>query len=178
MKQTPFQLLGKIAKANLDNALGLPAQEEVQELWSGVAFSLSGCQFVAPMEQVSEIISVPSLTRLPGVKPWVQGVANIRGRLIPVMDLGNFAQSESQVSDISKRRLLIVEAGEVLNGLIVDSVEGMQHFPVEAFEKQPGQSPEIFNPFLHGCYQHNNIQWTMIALRDLVVSTEFMQIAV
>jgi len=178
MKQAPFQLLNKIAKANLANALGLPAQEEAQEFWSGVSFSLAGCQFVAPMEQVSEIISVPSLTRLPGVKSWVQGVANIRGRLIPVMDLASFTQSESKSIDLSKKRLLIVESGDVLNGLVVDSVEGMQHFPVEAFSETPGKSPEDFNSFLHGSYLHNNSQWTVIALHDLVVSADFMQIAV
>ncbi|NRB79830.1 MAG: purine-binding chemotaxis protein CheW [Saccharospirillaceae bacterium] len=178
MKQAPFQLLGKIAKANLANALGLPAQEEVQEYWSGVSFTLSGCQFVAPMEHVSEIISVPSITKLPGVKSWVQGVANIRGRLIPVMDLASFTQSETTSHELSKRRLLIVESGDVLNGLVVDSVEGMQHFPVEAFNKKPGKAPDNIYSFLYGSYIHNNSQWTVIALHDLVVSDDFMQIAV
>ncbi|BCD99978.1 chemotaxis protein CheW [Marinicellulosiphila megalodicopiae] len=178
MKQAPFQLLSNIARANLKHALGLPAQEEVQEYWSGVAFSLSGCRFVAPMEQVGEIISVPSITRLPGVKSWVHGVANIRGRLIPVMDLASFAQSEINTTALKNRRLLIVESGDVLNGLIVDSVEGMQHFPVENFDQQVGPSPDILNPFLHGSYKHQNSQFTVIALRDLVVSADFMQIAV
>jgi len=178
MKQTPFQLLSKIAQANLSNALGLPAQEEAQEFWSGVSFTLSGCQFVAPMEQVSEIISVPSITRLPGVKSWVQGVANIRGRLIPVMDLASFTKSESKAVDLKARRLLIVESGDVLNGLVVDSVEGMQHFPVEAFDVNAGQAPDNINSFLHGSYMHQNSQWTVIALHDLVVSADFMQIAV
>jgi len=178
MKQSPFQLLNKIAKDSLVNALGLPAQEEAQEFWSGVSFTLSGCQFVAPMEHVSEIISVPSITKLPGVKSWVQGVANIRGRLIPVMDLASFTQSTSTTNDLRKKRLLIVESGDVLNGLVVDSVEGMQYFPVEAFGKKSGKAPENFNSFLHGSYLHNNSQWTVIALHDLVVSAGFMQIAV
>ena len=70
-----------------NTALELPSRQEMVQYWSGIGFMLDGRRYVAPLEQVSEILTVPSYTRVPGVESWMKGVANVRGRLMAVMDL-------------------------------------------------------------------------------------------
>lgn len=175
---SPFQLLHSIAEASIAQAAGLPAQADIQQFWTGVAFKFAGYSLVAAMNDVSEIISVPSLTKLPGVKPWVLGVANVRGRLIPVMDLASFTQQQGSQSKLANKRLLIVEKDEVLNGLVVDVVEGIQHFATEDFVQQEQHAPPRVAQFAEGSYKKQQQQWTVINVRQLITSAEFMQVAV
>lgn len=85
--QTPFQLLVDIDQRCRRLAAGLPAQQEAVQSWSGIGFRMGGRFFVAPMGEVGEVLHEPRYTQLPGVKTWVKGVANVRGRLLPIMDL-------------------------------------------------------------------------------------------
>ena len=65
--------------------------------WQGVVFEIGGQRLVAPMGQVSEVLSMPEYTSLPLVKPWMLGIANIRGRLLPLTDLSRFLQVPSRL---------------------------------------------------------------------------------
>ncbi len=127
---TPFALLVDIANRGKSNASALPQQLEAVSYWRGVGFMLAGQQFVADMGQISEILQPPRMTKVPGVKSWVLGVANVRGRLVPVMDLAGMLGLSSRASWRS-RRVLVVEQGDLLTGLLVDAVLGMQQFPVD-----------------------------------------------
>src|SRR3546814_21184612 len=85
---------------------------------------------------------------LPGVKSWVKGVANVRGRLLPVMDLcGYFGLELSALR--KQRRVLVVDHQEVFAGLTVDEAFGMKHLAVVTFT---GELPPIeasIQPFIN-----------------------------
>lgn len=66
--------------------------------WQGVVFEIGGQRLVAPMGQVSEVLAMPEYTSLPLVKPWMLGIANIRGRLLPITDLSQFLQVPSRLT--------------------------------------------------------------------------------
>ncbi|WP_031798703.1 chemotaxis protein CheW, partial [Pseudomonas aeruginosa] len=100
--QTPFQLLVDIDQRCRRLAAGLPAQQEAVQSWSGIGFRMGGRFFVAPMGEVGEVLHEPRYTQLPGVKTWVKGVANVRGRLLPIMDLCGFLGTE--LSPLRKQR--------------------------------------------------------------------------
>src|SRR5690554_4659218 len=89
-QQSAFEMLTELARQSRAVARGLPAQIDARPQWSGIGFTLLGSHFVAPLDEVSEMLEVPSYTHLPGVKPWVRGVANVRGRLLPLFDLAAF----------------------------------------------------------------------------------------
>jgi twitching motility protein PilI len=89
---------------------------------------LDGHRMVSPMMEVAELLTPPSsITKLPGVKPWVRGVANLRGRLLPLVDLESFF-GNPPVKNL-RRRILSVEQSDLYSGLVVSEVFGMQHFP-------------------------------------------------
>ena len=93
MANKPFEILEEIARKSIELSIGLPQQDEAVELWSGIGFLMGKHHYVAKMGTVSEILHLPRYTAVPGVKPWMRGVANVRGRLLPVMYLSRLPRN-------------------------------------------------------------------------------------
>ena len=86
-ESSPFVLLSGLASRARQAAIDLPPEADAQAHWTGLGFNLLGQRFVAPMDEVSELMRVPVTTRIPGVKNFVLGIGNVRGRLMAVLDL-------------------------------------------------------------------------------------------
>ena len=174
--QQAFQALANLAALSRRSALGLPAQVNIKPHWSGIGFGLLGRRFVVPMGEISEMLEVPTFTRLPGVQPWVKGVANIRGRLLPVYDLANFMGGHINTPR-KQQRILILEDGDLYTGLLVDQVFGMQHFPVDTYSSQvSGLAAEVL-PFVGGSYQQQGLEWVVFSPRELSQNSIFLNAA-
>lgn len=172
----PFARLLDIADRSRRNASALPQQVEAVAYWRGVGFMLAGQTFVADMSEVAEILQPPRLTKVPGVRSWVLGVANVRGRLVTVMDLAGLMGLPSKANWRS-RRVLVVEQDDHLSGLLVDAVLGMQQFPVDHAKKAQGLDP-AFDKFVEHGFERDGREWPVFQLRELVRAPEFLQIAV
>jgi twitching motility protein PilI len=175
--QTAFQLLLDIDRRCRSLAAGLPLQETRQQGWSGIGFRMGERHYVAPMGEVDEILHEPRYAMLPGVKPWVRGIANLRGRLLPIMDLCAFFGHE--LSPLRKeRRVLVIDFQGVFVGLLIDEVLGMQHFsersliPDRSHDSEPGVAPYIQGRFVR------EQAWQVFSPRALVQSPDFMDVAV
>jgi twitching motility protein PilI len=101
-----FAILTALAQRSQAVAVDLPARENAQTHWNGLGFSLLGQRFVTPMSEVAELMRLPTVTRLPGVKPFVIGVANVRGRLMAILDLAMFFGTSSALPRGLRRVLL------------------------------------------------------------------------
>lgn len=173
---SPYQALAVLAELSRQRASGLPQQETYEETWTGVGFRLAGEPLVAPMQQVTEILTPPHYTRLPGVKAWVLGVANVRGRLVPLIDLCAFLGLSSRGAPRSQR-VLIVEQDDILVGLLVDQVLGMQHYRTTARQDSADRLPEALRPLVECAYQKNNELWHLFSMERLIGQEQFMQVA-
>ena len=111
----------------LTSAAGLPAAAEAGEKWVGVGFRIGEDQLIAPMDEVKEILELPDFTQVPGVKSWVVGVANVRGSLLPIMDLKGFLLGEN-IKQRRKGKVIVVDYKGFDTGLVVEEVFGMKHF--------------------------------------------------
>lgn len=174
-EQTPFARLAMLDQLCRQQAAGLPLQEKTIQTWSGIGFRLGERRFVAPMGEVGEVLHEPRHTLLPGVKKWVKGVANVRGRLLPIMDLSGFLGAE-QSALRKKRRVLIVEHQEVFAGLSVDEVFGMQHFAVDGFSEQLPAVEDSLKPFLYGVFTRQE-PWLVFSPHALAEHPEFLHVA-
>lgn len=85
--RTAFELLLDMDRRCRSLAAGLPLQEAHQQDWVGIGFRMGEQRFVAPIGEIAEILHEPHHAVMPGVKFWVAGIANLRGRLLPLMDL-------------------------------------------------------------------------------------------
>ncbi len=174
--QEAFQALVNLALQSRRSAKGLPSQVDIKPHWSGIGFELLGRRFVAPMGEVGEMLEVPFFTRLPGVQPWVKGVANVRGRLLPICDLAAFLGDRIH-SSRKQQRILVLENNDLYTGLLVDQVFGMQHFPVDTYSDQLSYQHRAAAPFSDGCYINNGVEWTVFSPFKLSVDPHFSNAA-
>ena len=173
----PFNVLTDIARRSREHAAGLPKQEEAVELFSGIGFALAGQRYVAPMGEVVEILDVPRFTPVPGVRPFLLGVANVRGRLLPIIDLALFFGLPRPAGALRERRILVIEQGSVFSGLVVDDVLGMQYFSVDSHVSDPEEPAEAVKPFLRGGYQRSDEVWKVFSTRALAEDEQFLDVA-
>lgn len=174
---TPIALLRSLESKVRSTAVGLPEQEEITETWSGIGFRIGEFHFVSPMSEVTELLRVPAFTRLPNVKSWVLGVSNIRGRLIPIIDLNAFFSYESS-QPIRNRRILVIEHNEQSDGLVVDGVEGMQYFAADSFQTDIPDVPDDLKPFVLGHFVKDKRIWSRFSMQALSDHEHFQDVAV
>lgn len=171
----PFPLLLQMAARAQSGAEATRSRLRIQPHWTGVGFSLLGHRLVAPMGEVSEILILPALTRLPRVKPWVRGVANVRGRLMPVISITSWL-GLPDTTPWRGQRALVVEAGEVYCGLAIDEVYGLKHFAAEAYRGESGEADGL-QPFLEGTYSGTDGEWTVFRPSRLLADKHFLDAA-
>lgn len=172
-----YETLKALADTSLSYAQQLPANIEVTPKWAGVGFSLLGSHFVLSMSDLSEMLEVPSYTKLPGVHPWVDGIANVRGRLLPIFDLAAYFDG-SLLETKKRQRLLVIEHQKIYAGLRVDQVFGMQYFPVDTRSDQlPENLPSGMLPFMEGCFDLDNNQWGIFKPLKLLEDDYFLDAA-
>jgi purine-binding chemotaxis protein CheW len=96
------------------------ASQELSELQL-VTFMLGPEEFGVPISQIQEIDRIGKITKVPKAAPFIEGVTNLRGEVIPVLDTRKRFELEVKPSD-DRTRIIIVDLGGVRTGLVVDSV--------------------------------------------------------
>jgi purine-binding chemotaxis protein CheW len=102
-----------------------------------VVFELDGREFALPLREVAEILRMVAITPMPEVPRWVVGVINLRGRVIPVIDLRRRLGIEPAEPGLNTP-ILVVEQGARKLGLIADAVRDVLALPDEALEAPDG----------------------------------------
>ena len=174
---SPLSWLRALAQGATRWSVGVPAGHESEVPARGLGFSIGGQRLVSVIGDVLEVLAPPRLTAVPGVRPWVLGVANVRGRLMPVMDLARYLGFEVSAPD-GQWRVLVVEDGELYCGLLVEQSFGMLQFEAtdaEPVTPVPGR-PELTR-FLRGGYRQSGRQWRVMDLRSLVREPAFFEVA-
>lgn len=176
-RRTPLDWLAYLEAQCLHNAHGLPQQEQNEEDWIGIAFRLGGLQLVAPLAEVAEILTPLPLSKVPRTKSWVCGIANVRGNLMPIMDLQGYLH-DRPASMNRRSRILVVNHNGVYSGLVVDAVMGLRHFREEQRCKElPGDDARIHAYMTHG-FKVGSEHWGVFSMYDLAETPQFLQAAV
>lgn len=114
-----------------------------------VTFDVAGEEFAVDILAVREINRMMSLTRVPNSPPEVEGVINLRGKIIPVIDLRRrFGLAETQHS--SDSRIVVVEVCERVVGFIVDRVHEVLRIEKSIVEPAPEMVCSIDSDFIAG----------------------------
>jgi hypothetical protein len=91
LRDRPFELLKELEKRSRAVTAGNVQEAAVGREWVGVAFRMGGETFLVAREETREVLGYPAVvTRIPGAKPWVKGLANVRGQLLPMLDLRQY----------------------------------------------------------------------------------------
>ncbi|MBT8101392.1 MAG: chemotaxis protein CheW [Gammaproteobacteria bacterium] len=145
--------------------------------WVGVGFRIGEEQFVASREQVREVLMLPdAITRVPGAKRWLLGIANLRGHLLPLIDV-KLLLGSGRTTLRRSTRVISVNHREVPAGLVVDEVHGFRRFMDHEFSQEPAKTIVRCDGFLDGVYQRGDESWPHFNLFELVESKMFLQAA-
>ena len=127
-----------------------------------VTFNL-GEEYGVPISQVQEIVRVGGITMVPNSPSYMEGVINLRGRVLPVLNLRKrLGLSAKEMSNAS--RIVVTEIGSKVIGLLVDAVSHVIKIPSDHVEPAPEEVLEIDTDYITGVGKLND---KMIILLDL-----------
>lgn len=95
--------------------------------WSGITFRIGDTNLACDSDRVQEILSMPQSTPVPGAKPWILGLANVRGAILTIVDLAWFLTGKRSTITVNSR-LLSSQLHKAPVGLLIDEVFGQRHF--------------------------------------------------
>ena len=136
--ETPFELLSALARRIDDMALPAPERARQDDSWQAIAFQLDDASMLINMNAVQEVSPQPAVTRLPGVKAWVRGIANVRGEVLAIVDLHEFFELGGNRKP-TLNRVIAIAQGEIRLGVVVDKIIGMRQVAVQQVRQQPSE---------------------------------------
>ena len=174
--EQPFELLQEMERRSRA-ALAGKAGGDLRSEWVGIGFRIGQENFVADRNQVREVLMLPdATTRVPGTKRWVLGIANLRGHLLPLIDV-KLLLGGGRTTLRRTTRVISVNHREIPAGLIVDEVLGFRRFTDSDFSETWPETAVRCDTFLKGAYRRGNDVWPIFGLREFVESSTFLQAA-
>jgi twitching motility protein PilI len=172
---TPYELMQDIDQRCRVNAKGLPTGTKVVDDWVGIGFRLNGKNLIAAMSEVTEILPPPGTIRVPGVKTWVRGLANVRGTLMPILDMNLFLNGD-YIDTAAERRILVINKHNVVAGLLVEEVFGLRRFKPDMKQQTEVREMGILEPYLDGVFSDEQAQWNIFSIEKLVNHDQFIKV--
>jgi twitching motility protein PilI len=165
-------------QSRLASRLQAARTEGVQASW--LAVEAAGNKYLFPLTQSGEIFPFTATQAVPYTQSWFLGVANLRGGLFGVVDLGSFVggQAPAQRSDASRAESRLVALNALLEincALLIDRLAGLRS--LDAFSSSaeaPAGSPDYFGS---GYTDANGTYWQEINLQALSQQPQFLSIS-
>jgi purine-binding chemotaxis protein CheW len=101
-----------------------------------VGFQVGRETYGVPIASLHEIVRVTEITSVPDAPAYIEGVINLRGKIVSVIDLRK-RFGEKQIASNKKNRILVVESNGRLTGLIVDAASDVLKIPAQDVEAPP-----------------------------------------
>jgi twitching motility protein PilI len=169
-------LLVDLERRSRETALGLPQTEVRRDIWQGLSFVVSGVRLVSAMTEVNEMLPFPEhITHVPGSSPWMLGVANVRGNLLPVIDLQAYLGGKPVVPGKATRVLVINQRG-LQTGVVVTSVLGMRHFD-EQHRVTNARVEGAIGAYVYDAFNVKGELWPIFSMLALSVDPGFRSAA-
>lgn len=144
-------------------------QEAVEASEHLVTFLLADEEYGVDVKLVQEIIRVSAITPVPRAPEFIRGVINLRGRIIPVVDLRR-KLGLGDVDEASRRaRVVVVRLRDRLIGVLVDGASQVLKVPVSVVEAAPEEVLSISHTFIRGVAKLEKRLIILIALQDILV---------
>ncbi len=113
------------------------AAKSVNQELQLVVFKLGDEEFGVEISNVQEIIRMTSITRIPQVADYINGIINLRGRIIVVINLNVIMGMKNVLNGDDNTRIIVADIGDIVVGFIVDSVSEVIRLPLKNIEPAP-----------------------------------------
>ncbi|EKD63458.1 MAG: hypothetical protein ACD_51C00278G0011 [uncultured bacterium] len=113
-------------------------QEQTKETKQLVVFTLADEEYGAEITDLKEIIELPQITHIPNAADFIEGICDLRGKIVVLIDLKKrFDLHSEKQEDPTEKKVIVVEVGENVFGILVDSVKEILKVPVDSIKKTP-----------------------------------------
>lgn len=172
----PLETLLEIERNCKSYAVNIPRQIVTERDWLGVGFRLANCNFVCKMEEISEVLRWPVMSEVPSAQPWFKGIANLRGKILPVTDLQGFVSGTSHI-ETNLSRVLVVNYENAFFGLAVEQVLGIEKFFGEEIKPADDVLPsKEYAAFVKGAFERDYQPWNIINFESIIQTPIFYHI--
>jgi purine-binding chemotaxis protein CheW len=138
-----------------------------EEILQFVTFTLNNEEYAVDILSVQEINRITEITQVPNSEDYVEGVVNLRGKVIPIINLRTKFGFEEKPKDDSSR-IIIMEINNITNGLIVDAVSEVLRIPSSIIEPTPPMSSEQNGQFIRGIAKLDNRLIILLDINKLI----------
>ena len=146
------------------------AKDERKQQLSGtlvqvVSFQLGSEEYGVDISQVQEIIRMVEITHVPRAPHFMEGVINLRGQLIPIIDLRTRFGMQ-RIDATKSTRIVVTEIGTKRVGIVVDAVSEVLNIPIENVEDAPEMIAGVGTEYIQGV---GKIDDRLIIMLDLTM---------
>lgn len=140
-----------------------------------VGFRVGKEHFAAPIANIQEIIRLTNIVTIPKSPMFIEGVINLRGKVIPVIDLKKrFDMGAVEVSPTAK--IIVAEILKFHVGLIVDEVKEVVHSDMTNFEKTPSLVANVDQKFIKGLLKQDDKMMIVLDLENVISDEEILML--
>ena len=144
--------LNPVSSLTAGNAAKLNSSEKY------LTFYIDRQIFAIPSSQVVEIVRIQTITLMPKLPPYVKGVINLRGKIVPLIDL--------------QTSIVVTQWDDAIIGLIVDSVDDVTDIAVADVNETPSLGREKSNPFVTGIVTLSKGPALLLNLKRILTENE------
>jgi twitching motility protein PilI len=177
VSQSNFERLQNYEQRSVSHVAAAPEVSEEPGHWRSVAYRIGTYVLASSFEQIIEITSIPPMTAVPRCEPWLLGVANSRGNLLPIVDFKLFILGERTLMHDGQRMLVIQQPGGMV-AVVVDELFGQRFFNDSQFLQIESEFNEgRLGHFVSKAYSAFGKTWGVFDMDLLTRTPEFRQAA-
>ena len=139
----------KIKEVETVTSVAGAAKSAGEDILQLVSFKIGEEEFGVDILKVQEINRLVEITRVPRSPDFVEGVINLRGKVIPIIDLRKRFMMEARESDKDTRIVVVDIEGHVM-GMIVDGVSEVLRLPKDTIEPPPDIATSVDSEYIQG----------------------------
>ena len=124
-----------------------------------ISFNLNSDFYCIALDYVKEVLKDSSITKVPGVPDFIEGIMNLRGDYITVINLKKFLDLDSSVV-LEKKPVVIVKCNELKLALLIDKIN-------ELFELQEDETPEIGEGYFSKEFLYKDTLYTILNIEKI-----------
>jgi purine-binding chemotaxis protein CheW len=148
----------------------------VTDLTQFVSFSVGNEDYGVHIEQVQEIIRMTEITALPQTDSYVKGIINLRGNIIPIIDMRTkFNMDAMNYSELT--RVIVVNMKEKLVGIVVDSVSRVLELPENEIEAPPDIINGLSREYIDGIGKIDDNMIIILKIDEVLSADEIKRIS-
>lgn len=155
------------------NPQGRKVSDDILQL---VSFNIGTEEFGVDILKVQEINRMVEITRVPRSPDFVEGIINLRGKVIPIIDLRK--RFNLQITDHDKNtRIVVVDIDGQTMGMIVDSVSEVLRIPATTIEPTPDVVTSVDSDYIRGVAKLDNRLLIYLDLAKILTGEEYKMLA-